>query len=326
MRSSDLYLFTILLLIGVFLFGAHYLRYQHDVVLEQDGYQLINVDQSQTIWPHKEPIVFILEKAGSLKEIYKFNGYEQDDFSSINYSYYSPSRPYQENDYYFIEAFKNSLPFQKEMEDLSFEERYDLIHSEARFEGRQLIQHNLEPGLFGYVDTMPLIFLVIGLFAFVIFKTIDLIALGLCKITKSNRAVLVLHIILILFLIAFLTLVRLTPWFPTSQLALLIRNAIVIIPVFTMIKIVKRRYADSSAFWKYQFINFVIILIVGNLLLWIGNEIGYMIDLSTFEKISHKPFFCTYDSLAIGILMSCAIGLLVRDVVDEWYRQWQKAK
>ncbi len=321
MRRSDLYLSTIIILIGVFLFGAHYLRFQHEVVLEQDGYQLIQVAQSQTIWPHKEPIVFIIESTNNKKEIYKFDGYEHDDFGTINYSYYQPNIPYEDNDYYFINGFQNDLPFQRKLEDLTFEDRYDIVHSGTTFEARQLIQHNLEPGIMGYIDTMPLIFLVLGLFAFIIFKIIDLISYVLVKALKSKTTTLVFHSALIVFLIYFLTLVRLTPWFPTSVSALLIRNALVIVPTYALISYVKKNYSGKSDFWRNQFTYFLIILVGGNLLLWLGNRIGYAIDLTNFEKMSCKPFFCTYDSLAIGFLMACAVGLILRNIIDQLFAE-----
>ena len=80
MDNSNKYLFTLLLFVVLFLFTAHYLRYQQDVILEKDGYQLISIDHSQVISPHKEPIVFVIETEQDGKEIYKFAGYENDDF------------------------------------------------------------------------------------------------------------------------------------------------------------------------------------------------------------------------------------------------------
>jgi len=317
MNNANKYLFTIMLLIGVFLFVAHYLRYQQDVIFEKDGYQIISVDKSQTILPHNEPIVFVIETESKEKEIYKFSGFENGDFGTYNYYYFKPDSIHADNNFYFIEGFKNNLPFQKKLEDLSFEERYDIVNSGESFQARQLIQHNLEPGILGYIDTMPLIFLAVGFFIFLILKVVDLIEFVLCKMFKTYRVIIIFQSVVILFLIFFLTNIRLAPWFPTSQTALVIRNAVVIIPVFMVFQWMKNKYFNKEEFWKNQLMSFGIIFIGGNLLLRLGNKIGYLIDEKIFEKITHKPFFCTYDSLAIGILMALAIGLILNNISNE---------
>ena len=163
---------------------------------------------------------------------------------------------------------------------------------------------------------MPLIFLAIGFFVFLILKVIDLMGFVLVRIFKNNRVKIILQTFLILFLIFFLTIVRLTPWFPSSQAVLLIRNTIVIIPIFVLFQWVEIKFLNKEEFWKNQLVYFVIIFLVGNILLWIGNQIGYLIDGKTFEKITHKPFFCTYDSLAIGFLMAFAIGLILNNFTN----------
>ena len=321
MDKSNKYLFAIMLLIGVFLFIAHYLRYQQDVILEKDGYQLIRVDKSQTISPHKEPIVFVIETESDQKEIYKFGGFENGDFGTFNYYYSKPDSIHADNNFYFIEGFKNNLLFQKKLKDLSFEERYDIVNSGKNFEARQLIQHNLEPGVFGYIDTMPLIFLAIGFFIFLIMKVVDLMGFVLLKIFKKNRTKIIFQRVLILFLIFLLTNVRLTPWFPSSKAVLLLRNAIVIIPIFVVYQWLKNNYFNKKEFWKNQLLSFMMIFIGGNILLGFGNKIGYLIDEKTFEKITIKPFFCTYDSLAIGGLMAFAIGLILNNYTNRLHQK-----
>lgn len=316
MDKSNKYLFTIMLLIGIFLFAAHYLRYQQDVIFEKDGYQIVKVDKSQTVSPHKEPIVFVIETNSNKKEVYKFDGYENGDFGTYNYYYFKPDSIQTDNNFYFIEGFKNNLPFQKKLENLTFEERYDIVNSGTNFEARQLIQHNLESGIFGYIDTMPLIFLVLGFVVFIILKVVDLIEYALVKNFKKKRVEIIIQSVMVLFLVFFLTIVRITPWFPSSQIALLIRNAIVVFPIFVLFQWVKNKFYNDKEFWKNQLMTFLIIFIGGNLLLWIGNEIGYLIDKNTFEKIIHLPFFCTYNSMAIGFLMSFTIGLTLNNFIN----------
>ncbi len=304
-------------MVVLFLFGAHYLRYQQNIVLEKDGYQIIKIDKSQTILPHKEPIVFIIETESNEKEIYKFNGYEHEDFSVTNLYYYKPKQSNLDNDFYFIEGFKNNLPFDKKLEDLSFEQLYDIVNSGKHFESRQLIQHNLEPGIFGYIDTMPLIFMALGFVALIILKVVDVIKFLLNKVFKNKKAEVILTMLLLIFFIFLLTNIRLAPWYPTSKIALFIRNMIVIIPIFIGLRVVKNRFFKTDKFWKNQFINFIIIFLCGYLLLCLGNHIAFLIDKSNFAKISHKPFFCTHDSLAIGFLMAFAIGLILNNLINE---------
>lgn len=129
----------------------------------------------------------------------------------------------------FIEAFKNNLPYQKILQNLEFEPMYDLVNSGSRFEARQLIQHNLEPGLFGYVDTMPLIFLFMGLFVFVLIGVIDIVIWLVNKLFNSNITKYSIQIVVLLFLMFFF---KIAPWQPSSTKALLLRNALVIIPLY----------------------------------------------------------------------------------------------
>lgn len=306
-----------MLLIGVFLFTAHYLRYQQDVVFAKDGYQIVRVDKSQTILPHKEPIVFIIESGSNEKEVYKFDGYDNEDFGTYNYYYYKPDSINPDNNFYFIEGFKNNLPFQEKLKNLSFEERYDIVNSGNKFEARQLIQHNLEPGVFGYIDTMPLIFLVMGFVVFLLLKIVDLLGYILTKIFKNKKLKITFHSVLIVFLIFFLTMVRLTPWYPASQNTVLIRNIIVIIPIFIMFQWLKNKYKREEEFWKIQLMYFLLVFIGGNCLLWLGNTVGYLKDVKEFEKIIHLPFFCTYNSLAIGFLTAFSIGILLNNFANE---------
>ena len=136
MHKSNKYLFTLISLIVLFLFVAHYLRYQQDVILTQDGYQIIRIDASQTISPHAEPIVFIIESSNNEKEVYKFDGYQNGDFGKLNLYYYKPDSITLDDDFYFIEGFKHKLPFQRTLEDLSFEDMFDIVHGGISFESR----------------------------------------------------------------------------------------------------------------------------------------------------------------------------------------------
>ncbi|MEL6864197.1 MAG: hypothetical protein AAFP19_07260, partial [Bacteroidota bacterium] len=154
-------------------------------------------------------------------------------------------------------------------------------------------------------------------FIFLLLKGLDLIGIILVRLFKKETLKILFQSTLIICLIFFLTMVRLVPWFPASQTSLLIRNAIVILPIFALLQWIKKHYLEKEAFWKNQLIIFVILFIGGNLLLWIGNQIGYWIDEKMFDKIILKPFFCTYDSLAIGFLMAFAIGLILNNLVNE---------
>lgn len=316
MNKSNWYLSVILCSIGLFLFGAHYLRYQQNIILEKDGYQIIKIDKSQTIAPHDEPLVFIVDKANQ-KAIYKFNGYANDDFSSVDLMVFSTENNPKEDDYYFIEGFKNNLSYQDTLQNLEFEAMYDLANSGNRFEARQLIQHNLEPGLFGYVDTMPLIFLLIGLFAFVLIGLVDLAIWLIGKLFNSIFIKYSIQIIALLFILVFF---KMAPWQPSSSIALLLRNALVIIPLYVSYQWLNTGKFKSFEFWKRQCFNFLLLFVGGNLLLLIANKLTFLIDKSQFEKIIHQPFFGTQESLAIGILMSFAIGLLLNNLLKACFQ------
>jgi len=311
MNKSNGYLAIILCSIALFLFGAHYLRYQQNIILEKDGYQMIKIDQSQTISPHDEPIVFIIEYNSSHKEIYKFNGYENDDFSSIDLMVFKLESNPKEDDFYFIEAFKNNLPYQKGLQNLEFEAMYDLVNSGDRFEARQLIQHNLEPGFFGYIDTMPLIFLFIGLFLFVVISIIDIIVLGFQKLLISDFTKYIIQLAFLLFLVFFM---KIAPWQPTSTKAMLLRNVLVILPLYVSYQWLNLNYFKFFEFWKRQCFNFLLLFVGGNILMFIANRLAFLIDKNQFEKISHKPFFCTQESLAIGFLIAFTIGLMLNNL------------
>lgn len=317
MNKSNWYLSVILCSIGLFLFGAHYLRYQENIILEKDGYQIIKIDQSQTISPHDEPIVFIVDRDLNQKSIYKFNGYKNNDFSSVDLMVFTTESNPKEDDFYFIEAFKNNLTYQKTLENLEFEAMYDLVNSGSRFEARQLIQHNLEPGLFGYIDTMPLIFLFIGLFVFVLMGLVDMAIWLVSKLFNSNITKYSIHIVVLLFLMFFFNI---APWQPSSAKALLLRNALVIIPLYVSYQWLNAGNFKSFEFWKRQCFNFILLFVGGNLLMLIANKLTFLIDKSQFEKIIHKPFFCTQESLAIGFLMSFTIGLLINNLRKAYFR------
>ena len=166
----------------------------------------------------------------------------------------------------------------------------------------------------GYIDTMPLIFIVLGFIIFLFLKAIDLIDYLLFKLFKSKNLLVAFHIVLLLLLLYILSHIRLIPWHPSGMTSTMLRNILVIVPVTIGVYWINKSVLKHDQFWKNQLMIFSLIFFGGNALLWIGNKIGYLIDKGQFEKIIHKPYFCTYDSLAIGLLMAFSIGLILNNL------------
>lgn len=320
--KSNAYFFLIILIIATFIFGSHYKWYQNDIVLEKDGLQFIEISKSQTIIPHSEPIVFISENSDQ-KRVCKFMRYGRGFTKDIFVLDVPNDTP---NNYYFIEAIKGNLIFQDTLKNVELKEMVSLVNWGKKFESRQLIQHALDSGVFGYIDTMPLIFLVLALPFFILLAIIDYSINLLLRAIKPKKSRILIMSVLLAFLLYLLSYVKLVSWYPSSLISQLLRNIIAIVPVFCLFQYWKKKNENRLEFWKSEFIKFTIIFVGIFILIIIGNELAYQLDVSKFNPIVRKPFFTEPDSLATGMAMSFAIGNLLNNIFHELINRRRERK
>lgn len=305
-------IYTVLLFctIGAFIFFSSYKGDSKNIILERNGLQFTKADINDILSFGRQDLVFIISEKDE-KHIYKLTGYKHGNRPIL---FLHKTRDLDKsNDDFFLEAINGQLIFQDTTPNPEMQHLFDLVLNASNLEARELLQYTREPGLFGYIDDSPFIFLFISIIPFFFLLLMDEIIRFLeKKVSKQVR--IPIHLGILVLAILFFSNLRIVSWVPHSYYALLVRNGITLLGAYALFQYLKTKFYDQFDFYDGELAKFITLLLSTVLLFILGNRIGFQVDSYQFEKIFQQSFWESPNLLVLAFIFAFTLGNLLNNI------------
>lgn len=298
---------------------------QPKIVLNKAGFQFAEIGKGEVVDEHLSPVVFInTDEIARKKHIYISDSLEQH---TSGWLVYETDSLEWENDKLFVAAALYKLPFQNHLIGQSLEERIKIVANIPQIEARQILRHhNPEPGLFGYIDDTPFIFLLIALLASILIWAVESSSFLVARFIHPLGQIIIPIIALIGFAF-FLSLINVATWQPNSNYALWARNVLVLFGGFLLFQVMLKKITSKLDFLDGELVKFVSLFFGLTGLFLLGNWIGYTIDLNIdcCGAILPKSFKAG-SHVVIGLIFAFTLGNLLNNLRKRWLYLRAQAK
>ncbi len=316
MNKATIYTVLLFLFTGLLAFLAAYLVEYREIAIERDGLQFAKVGKAELVESNRQhPIMFIItDEAASEKRLYKTN----TDTAAIGNSWllHRTTDMTLANKELFWNANSADFTFQDTLHSLSVDERFAIVGGASNIEGMRLLQHRVEPGLWGFIDDSLFVFVMLSGIAFFVIWLIDFLGFfaGQFIHPYAQKG---FQIVCLVGAIAFLGITHITTWMPASSHAMLVRNIVFLGFGYALFQYVLQRFVPKLDFLDGELVKFVTIF--GGLLIFyfIGNFIGHSIDASSHDIIIPKPLRAG-SHVMIGLMFAFAMGNLLNNLRKRW--------
>jgi sensor histidine kinase YesM len=168
-------------------------------------------------------------------------------------------------------------------------------------------------GIFEFIDSTPVIFIVFGLIVLLALWVFDTI-ISLINRVFNVRSRFVFHLIFLAIAIVVFGSLKVRGWTPASELSGYIKVITVILPLFFLVRYLSQRYFQKRSFQDAELFKFVFIIIGGTILLFIGSEVAYLVDQAMLEDVIRKPNRWEPKFIFLGFLFAFALGNLLNNI------------
>jgi hypothetical protein len=168
-------------------------------------------------------------------------------------------------------------------------------------------------GIFEFIDSTPTIFIVFGLIVLLALWVFDTI-ISLINRVFNVRSRFVFHLIFIIIAIFVFGSLKVKGWTPASELSGYIKVITVIVPLFFLVRFLSQRYFQKRSFQDVELFKFVLIVVGGTILLFIGSEIAYQVDHAMLEDVFRKTNRWEPKFIFLGFLFAFALGNLLNNI------------
>jgi sensor histidine kinase YesM len=168
-------------------------------------------------------------------------------------------------------------------------------------------------GIFEFVDSTPVIFIVFGLILFLALWTLDgLISLIGRLLHLSSRSF--FNLLFALIAIAVFGGLKVKGWNPASDYAGYIKVSLVILPVFFLFQYLNAKYLKNKSFQDAELVKFIFLFFSSILLLFMSSEIAFLVDSALLEDIVRKPNRWEPKIIFFGFIFAFTLGNLLNNI------------
>jgi len=260
-----------------------------NIVYEKNGLQFEYLDYKLIANPSHEP-QFYTSKEGNELTFYMYDGTRNENHN-IDLSIYKTTNPNENLQNLSLRALSNEVDYQEKKSDLDMNHMVGLVASMKDFEGMSLSKYSNEPGLFGYIDDTPIIFIFFGLITFIICFLLNSLTSYLAKRFSSHFEWVIPGIIILL--IAFIVNIGNWPiWFAYSQFYQVFRNFATVLLPFILLRYIIFK-TKSWEFSDKEVIKFFTIVIGTYVIGYLLSQIGFNLDSNRNDNVmmieNHGP-------------------------------------